>query len=162
MLDGVNAFPIRRTALRTGALALGSLTALFPAPGVQAAPVPPRAEVKLSCDPATWRVEYTAGSTRHAPGVDVKSRIDISVIDEYGPDKVTGEGPYGLGSASTTGDVYRVTDALGAWSTHEILDRGPRPSGHPRSHERTITVTLRVEEGQAWATDQATCTLRVG
>lgn len=158
----MNAFLIRRTVLRTGALVLGSLAALFPAPGVQAAPVPPRAEVKLSCDPGTWRVEYTAGSTRHAPGASVKSRIDISVIDEYGPDKVTGEDPYGLGSASTTGDVYKVADALGAWSTHEILDRDSRPSGHPRSHERTITVALRVEEGQAWATEQARCTLRAG
>ncbi|MFD7629005.1 hypothetical protein ACFV7Q_23740 [Streptomyces sp. NPDC059851] len=153
---------VRRTALRTGALVLGSLAVLLPAAVVQAAPARTQAEIELSCDRNTWEVKYTAGSTGHAPGARVRSRIDISTIDEYGQDRVTGEPAYGLGAAATTGDVYRVADPHGAWSTHEVLSAGPRPSGYPRSHTRTTTVTLQVDDGRTRNGYKAECTLSVG
>ncbi|WP_018685313.1 hypothetical protein [Actinokineospora enzanensis] len=122
---------------------------------------PVKAEVKLKCRPGTWRVDYTAGSGRHAPGAVVTTRIDLGVVDEYGPDKVTGAGPYGLGSAATTGDIVRTTDGKGAWSIHEVLSYGPRPSGYPRSHRQTTTVTLYVDDGNGPVTATDTCTLMV-
>lgn len=150
--------PARRSAVLVFALAL----LLLPAATATAATRPVKANLKLSCAPETWQVAYTAGSTGHAPGATVRTRIDIGVVDEYGPDKVTGAPPYGLGSATTTGDVDRKADAKGSWSTREVLSQGPRPAGHPRSRERTTTVSLRVEDGPAWDTASAKCTLRVG
>ncbi|GHI10175.1 hypothetical protein Scel_84960 [Streptomyces cellostaticus] len=108
----------------------------------------------------TWQVEYTAGSIGHAPGATLTTRI--GTVDEYGPDKATGKGPYGLGDTATTGDVNRKADATGAWSTHEVVNSGPRPSGSPRSHTRTTTVTLHVADRAGSATAEDKCTLTVG
>ncbi|MFI2761882.1 hypothetical protein ACH5A3_23930 [Streptomyces echinatus] len=153
--------PLRRIGFGVGPVVLGTVFALVPAGTASAAPGPVKARLKLACDPDTWRVEYTAGSTGHAPGATVTTRIDVSVVDEYGPDEVTGEGPYGLGSAAGTGDVKRKADARGAWSTREVLSRGPRPSGHPRSHTQTTTVTLHVADRTGWAMAENECTLTV-
>ncbi|WP_412075601.1 hypothetical protein ACLF6K_06700 [Streptomyces xanthophaeus] len=56
----MNASPVRRTELRTGALVLGALTALLSGVEAQAAPTLIRAEIQLSCDPNTWH-ESEAG-----------------------------------------------------------------------------------------------------
>ncbi|MFI9244929.1 hypothetical protein ACIGXF_20595 [Streptomyces sp. NPDC053086] len=152
---------LHRIGFRAGSVVLAPVFALLPTGTTAAASGPVKAEVRLGCDPDSWRVQYTAGSTGHAPGSTVTTRIDVRTVDEYGPDKVTGEGPYGLGSAVTTGDVRRRTDATGAWSAHEVLSRGPRPSGHPRSHTRTTTVTLQVTDGTGSATAEGECSLAV-
>ncbi|MFH8800816.1 hypothetical protein ACH4F6_14635 [Streptomyces sp. NPDC017936] len=154
---------VRRTALRAGVAVCAPALALLPALPASAASGTVEQEVRLDCDPATWRVEYTAGSGGHAPRSTVTTRIDIGTVDEYGPDKVTQAPPYGLGSAATTGDVNRETDATGAWSTHEVLDPGGGvPSGHPRALSRTFSVVLRVDGGTGPVTTEARCTLQVG
>ncbi|MEU3830248.1 hypothetical protein GT045_05195 [Streptomyces sp. SID486] len=153
--------PLSRTGFRVGSVVLAPVFALLPAAATSASSGLVRAEVGLGCDPDTWRVQYTASSFGHVPGSTVTTRVDVAVVDEYGPDEVTGEGPYGLGSAATTGDVSRKADAAGAWSVHEVLSRGPRPSGHPRSHTRTTTVTVHVSDHTGTATAEGTCTLAV-
>jgi hypothetical protein len=129
-----------------------------------AAHKPVRAEVKISCDPGTWRVEYTANGSGHTAGSTPLTRIDVGVIDQYGPAQsmpagTPQAGPYGLGSAATTGDVARPADTDGAWSTRGVVTEGGRPSGYPRTHTRTTTVTLHVKDGKQQATAEDTCTL---
>ncbi|MBY8840491.1 hypothetical protein [Streptomyces sp. SP2-10] len=157
----MNLSPLRRTTFRAGPVVLATVFALLPTGTAAAAPGRVKAEVELGCDPGTWHVEYTAESSGHVPGSTVRTRIDVHTVDEYGPDKETGEGPYGLGVAVTTGDVKRKVDAKGRWSTHEVLSRGPRPAGYPRSHTRTTTVILQVADGTGWATAESECTLTV-
>jgi hypothetical protein len=159
----MNTLGTRRTALRGGAIALTALSTLLSVPAV-AAPKPVKAEVKISCDPGTWRVEYTASGNGHAAGSTPLTRIDIGVIDQYGPDQSMPAGspqagPYGLGSTATTGDVARTADTDGAWSTHGVVTEGGHPNGYPRTHTRTTTVTLHVKDGNQQATAEDTCTL---
>ncbi|GAA2783726.1 hypothetical protein GCM10010521_72790 [Streptomyces rameus] len=161
MLNNMCLPPLCRTGLRVGSVVLAPVFALLPAGATSAASGPVRAEVRLGCDPDTWRVRYTVGGFGHAPGSALTARIDVRVVDEYGPDKVTGEGPYGLGSATTTGDVSRKADAAGAWSVHAVLSRGPRPSGYPRSHTQATTVTVHVSDGTGTATAEGECLLAV-
>ncbi|PPK65610.1 hypothetical protein V5P93_005080 [Actinokineospora auranticolor] len=149
------------TTRALGATVLAAALLLGTTTPATATPRPVKASVRLKCAPGTWRVEYTASTRGHAPATTITTRVDIGVVDEYGPDKVTGEPPYGLGAAATTGDIPHTVDARGKWTTHEVLGTGPRPSGFPRARKQTTTVTLHVDGGTGLTTATDTCTLRV-